>query len=1066
MSEERRIVTVLFADVTGSTAMGEELDPEEVRGLLGRYYAIAKEVVTAHGGTLEKFIGDAVMAVFGLPVAHGDDAERAVAAALALRDRVRGEPGLGDRLAVRFGLSTGEVVASLDRSAGDFLVTGDAVNVAARMQQAAEPWEVLATDRTAHAAAARFEFDASRPIEARGKSAPIPAHAVRGMRTVARPLTRIPFVGRDGDLEQLQLVARRAFSERRPSLVSVIAPAGTGKTRLLEEFLDWLAARGEGARVAIAQCLPYGQQLTYWPMRQVLFSLIGVTEDASPEEVRAASRAWLDGVGGDPGGAELLAATIGMGGRETPDRSLLFAAWRDALEAATRTSPLVIVFEDLHWSSDSLLDLVEFLMQPRGEAPVMMIALTRPELLDRRPTWGGGRRNHLALSLEPLADRAVVDLVGHLLEGARPDLVETIVERSEGNPFYAGELVRSALEQGGGDRLPDTVQATVLARLDLLPAAARRTLQIGSIFGRSFRIQGLAALDPGLAELPALCDDLVARDLIRPADGDRYAFRHILIREVAYTTLPRVERARLHAAAGDWMESRASGREVAVAEIIAFHFKEAATLATATDAGSNETARVRAAAVRWLSRALEVAAAVEATPEAVRHVQAALNFAGPGEIAHLQERLGDIQGGDNGVQAYDRALELYEAAGASATDLVRVLAGSLMWLMRMQGSIGNRPTLEEMDRRRARGEALMSQTADPFARARFRAADAFYPFWLQAIPGRDPQSNDSAHLEAANASAMEALTTAEAIDSADLMSAALDALGSLATVRQEWVEVKRLARQRLEFADRLTMLERGDAYGMVAWSCSWLGDLAESDSVSEAGLRGLQPGQAPAVALHMLSWRLYAMTLLGRWGDVPRLAATARGYWVEAGRMAALYAIGGLLSAIDVARARHDRVSMEAAADVLGDILNRAPTDNPNQLLRGYAAGDPGLDGEWPPFTRVPVHTLERRLSLACDAGMNVVERAAVYLPLTQEYGYRVLEMQCRRSLGLTRQEPAELERALAIAGAIGSEPSVGRLQCELGRLKGDAGAAAAGRALLGRLGDVDYLESHSASDG
>ncbi|HEX9268731.1 MAG TPA: adenylate/guanylate cyclase domain-containing protein, partial [Candidatus Limnocylindria bacterium] len=444
MAEERRLVTVLFADVTGSTALGEELDPEDVRALLRRYYDIAKDVVGEHGGTLEKFIGDAVMAVFGIPQAHGDDAERALAAALALRDRVRDAPELGERLPIRLGLNTGEVVATPDRTAGDFLLTGDAVNTAARIQQAGDPWTIHAGERTARAARGAFEFGPARALDAKGKRMPVRVREVLGRAERGRA-PRVPLVGRSADLAQLELVARRAFSERRPFLVSLIAPAGTGKTRLLEEFLDQLPQVAGETRVAIAQCLPYGQRLTYWPLRAVLYRLIGASEDAPPVEVRERAQAWVR-----EGGAERpdvlanqLAGTVGAGEGELSDRAALFAAWRAAIELAARREPLVIVFEDLHWSSDSLLDLVEFVMQPRGDAPILMLVLTRPELLDRRPAWGGGRRNHLALSLEPLAPDAVAELVRHLIESASPEIVERVVARSEGNPFYAGELVRS-----------------------------------------------------------------------------------------------------------------------------------------------------------------------------------------------------------------------------------------------------------------------------------------------------------------------------------------------------------------------------------------------------------------------------------------------------------------------------------------------------------------------------------------------------------------------------------------------------------------------------------------------
>ena len=1061
MSEERRIVTVLFADVTGSTAMGEEMDPEEVRSLLGRYYEIAKTVVAEHGGTLEKFIGDAVMAVFGLPTAHGDDAERAVAAALALRDGVRGDDRLGSRLAVRFGVATGEVVAARDPSAGDFLVTGDAVNVAARLQQAAEPWQVLVTERTAHAAGSRFEFGPGQPVEAKGKAAPIPAQeALRHRERPSRLPARTPLVGRAADLEQVQLVARRAFSEKRPSLVSLIAPAGTGKTRLLEEFLDWLPSYSGGATVATAQCLPYGQQMTYWPMRQVLFTLVGVNEDAQPADLRIAIRAWLAAVGADPAGADLLAATIGMGEVEALDRGQLFGAWREAIEAASREAPVVIVFEDLHWSSDSLLDLVEFLMQPRGEAPILMIALTRPELLDRRPAWGGGRRNHLAMSLEPLSDDAVAELVRHLLETDSPELVARVVERSEGNPFYAGELVRSAIEQGSIDKLPDTVQATVLARLDLLPARERRVLQLGSVFGRSFRLPGLAALEPDFSDFDEVVERLAMRDLVRPADADRYVFRHILIREVAYGTLPRVERARLHAAAADWLARRSEGREQAVAEIIALHFREAAQIASATEPAAAETARLREQAVLWLERALEAAAAVEAHPEAVRHARAALELAGPESLPRLHERIGDMLGGDAGSDAYLTALELYRAGGAPPGEQLRVLGSRLMVVTRMQGSVANRMSEEEMAVLRATGAALAAQTDDRSAIARFLAADAFYPFWRRG-------KIDRSDLEAADRSAETALRIAEEIDDPNLVSAALDAQGGLATVREDWPRVIDLARRRVEFKDRLSLYERIDAYSMVAWASSLLGELDEADRVSATALSLVRPGQVPASVLHTLSWRIYALGLLGSWDEVLRVAQRAIAVWVETGRLAAGYALRGFLTGLDVARARRDRAALESLGSVMDEIINRYPPDHYHRALAGYGRGDARLSissADSDQWRRIDL--FERSLNLLCDHGREE-DAGAVAALLAMAVGrYPLLEAVCRRANGLRERDAGQLREAEAIWLRVGAVPYVARARHEIGRLFGDAEALAAGRRDLERLGDVDYLDRFDPDRG
>src|ERR1700674_2691027 len=769
MSEERRIVTVLFADVAGSTALGEELDPEEMRRLLARYYTVAREVVGDHGGTVEKFIGDAVMAVFGLPTAHGDDPDRAVAAALAMREQIRADAQLIGRLEVRFGVSTGEVVASRDRSAGDFLVTGEATNIAARLQQAGEPWSIIASDRTARATTKAFEFGPEIQVIAKGKSVPVAAREVLGTReALTRHRVRLPLVGRESDVEQLQLVARRAVKERRPSLVSVIAPAGTGKTRLVEEFLDWLPSLAPTAVVATAPCLPYGQQLTYWPMRQVLFTLTECSEDAPPARVREAILAWLrrQGVENAERDATLLAATIGEAEVEGVDKDLLFGAWRTALEAAARHTPLVIVFEDLHWSSDSLLDLSEFVMHPRGGAAVLMVALARPELLDRRPAWGGGRLNHVAIALEPLGETAIADLVRHLLDTEAPDVIKLVSERSEGNPFYAGELVRSYLGQGSLERRADTVQATVLARLDLLPALERRVLQIGSVFGRAFRAAGVAALEPGLAaQAGRLCENLADRDLVRAADSDRYAFRHILIQEVAYSTLPRSERARLHGAAARWVESTSEGREVAVAEILAFHYREAAVLSAALEPGSAATAAARESAGRWLLRAADVAAAAGATPEAVRHIRGALDFVDPSLQASLHERIGDMTGGDSGLEEYRLALELYESGDAPVDDQLRALAGMLMVTTRWSGSVGDRPSEEWMAALRAQGRDLLARAQEPRSIGRFLAADAFFPFWIQNI--RAPTKPE---MEQSESDSDRALKIATELDDPDLAS--------------------------------------------------------------------------------------------------------------------------------------------------------------------------------------------------------------------------------------------------------------------------------------------------------
>jgi class 3 adenylate cyclase/tetratricopeptide (TPR) repeat protein len=1059
-TEERRIVTVLFADMAGSTALGEELDPEEVRRLLARYYAVARETVNQHGGTVEKFIGDAVMAVFGLPKAHGDDPERALAAALAMRDRIRVDEQLSGRLAIRFGVSTGEVVASRDQSAGDFLITGDATNVAARLQQAAEPWSILVSDRTVRASTDVFEFGDEIQVPAKGKSVPVNAREVLGRRkTRAQRRVRLPLVGRENDLAQLQLVARRAVSERRPSMVSVIAPAGTGKTRLVEEFLDWLPSLAPNAVVATAQCLPYGQQLTYWPMRQVLFTLTRSNDEATPAQVREAIAGWLHGLGVEDAARDtrLLAATIGEAGTEGVDKDQLFAAWRSALEAAARRTPLVIVFEDLHWSSDSLLDLAEFVMQPRGEAPVLMIVLARPELLDRRPAWGGGRLNHLAIALEPLGDTAIADLVRHLLDTDAPDVIKLVSERSEGNPFYAGELVRSYLEQGALERLPDTVQATVLARLDLLPPMERRVLQLGSVFGRSFRAAGVAALETGLAQQAGeLCENLADRDLIRPADNDRFAFRHILIQEVAYNTLPRTERARLHGEAGRWVESASEGREVAVAEILAFHYREAAVLSVALDPASEATARVKESAGRWLLKAADVAAAAGATPEAVRHIRAAFDYIDPVRLARLHERIGDLTAGDSGLEEYRIALELYEARNAPVDDQLRALAGMLMVATRWQGSVGGRMSIDEMNDLRARGWGLLERATDRRSIGRFLAADAFYPFWLQGIA--EPSPGDIAE---AVESARKATGIATEVDDPELASAALDALGGCAATLFDWPGALDTARRRLTFEERLGLYERLDSHSMVAWMSYLMGDLATAEADSAVMVARLLPGQAPYPALHLFAWRTLTLMILGRWDEAVTMFYRALEAWNDAGRHAAGYGLRGFVAGLDIGRARDDSRLINAATEPIMSISSRFPSDHGHVRWAAHVNGeilftpdDPGLSPRYPP------EMVERRLARAVDLRAELPTSVLpAVLARALEQKIPLLEAQARRAIGLAHRDAAQLTAAIAIWEPVGALPNLGRARAERGLVLGDEKETEAGLAILKKLGDINYVD-------
>ena len=1076
MSDERRIVTVLFADVAGSTALGEALDPEDLRVLLGRYYSIARDVVGAHGGTVEKFIGDAVMAVFGLRRAHGDDAVRAISAALELRDRVRSDARLGDRMPIRLGVNTGDVVASRAGGDNDFLVTGDAVNIAARLQQAAAPWSILVGKRALRAARSEFRFGPLQHVEAKGKSAPVEASEVIGR---AHALTsRTPIFGRDADLAQLELVARRAFDEQRPFMVSVIAPAGTGKTRLLEEFLARLPRVDTTARVAVAQCLPYGAQLTYWPLRAVLFRLLSLDEDAPPAEVRRAISDWLarSNVEDAAGVGELLASTVGAGESETADRAGLFAAWRTFVEAASQQAPLVVAVEDLHWSSDTLLDLFEHVLQPRADTRALLIALARPELLDRRPGWGGGRRNHVSISLEPLDDTATEKLVRTLAEGAPKVLVDAIVARAEGNPFFAGEIVNSVLEgatrfddaeqvEAALARLPDNVRATVLARLDALPDEERETLRLGSVYGRAFRPSGVAALLAGATqdEQADICERLAERDLIRPSGADGYAFRHILIREVAYSTLPRSTRAQLHAAAGRWLEERSAGREEAFAELVAYHYREAASLATAMDLDG--AADLRDVAREWLVRAADVARAAAATIEARAHVRAALDFARPDDLPELYELLGDVEiGGSAITDAYRRALELARESDRAPHVQLRVLAKLLLTETRYQGSVADRPSVDEINAYREEGRLLLELVDDPRAKALFLTAEGFYPFWV--AHASETVEHNQALLAPAEQAAEAALALAREIGDYNLQSAALDALGSIAQARGQWRRSIELGQRRIAMAAHLVLFEQIDALRVTTWGAVVAGDLATADATSAAGLAVIQPGQAPDWTLHLAAWRCVVLQLVGKWDELESAAERAYRLWIESGRPAAGYAVRGFASALLVARARRDIARSERWVEVIttiDELFSDDPLRTGAAIMRGDAEDlREAVEHDWQRLLGSRLTDFGWAVSRVSDEGMTLSEdRLADALDVVRRMHLTLGEAEILRALGIARADPALLSQARAIFAASGAAPFEARTRCELALITGDHDGLEAGLAYLESIRDVVQVERY-----
>jgi class 3 adenylate cyclase len=644
-SEERKVATVVFADLVGSTELSGSQDPERTRALLDRFYdAMAAEIERA-GGTVEKFVGDAVMAVFGAPRAHEDHAERALHAALSMQRRL--EELFGETLAIRIGVNTGEVVVGQAREGSSF-VTGDAVNVAARLEQAAVPGEVLAGERTVTAARGAFEFGEPGSVDAKGKPGGVACRRVLRALSLMRPRgvsgLRRTFVGREIELEQLDAAYRRVIDQRSPHLVTIVGEAGVGKTRLVREFWEVLGGAPANPIRRTGRCLPYGQGITYWPLGEILKEHFGILEDDSPETVRR-----------ELGERAILGLTVGLdvAGDVHPlaARDRLHTGWVEFVEDLVADRPAVVLVEDIHWAEPPLLDLVERLLQAvRG--PFLLITTARPEVFDVRPSWGGARKNASTVELESLPEDTASRMVAELLTGELPgEVSELILERAEGNPFFVEEILESLIDQGvltpsnggwaarelpPGFAVPDSVQAVLASRIDLLPPAEKAALQAASVIGRVFWTGPVYELVPKMQPDLRVLED---RDFVRRRAGStitgetEYAFKHQLTREVAYASLPKAKRARLHAAFAAWLEGFGGGRDEH-APVLAHHYAEAVRPADADIAWAgahDDLARLRTIAVAWLQRAAELAVGRYDMDDAVELLHRALEL-GPPEI--------------------------------------------------------------------------------------------------------------------------------------------------------------------------------------------------------------------------------------------------------------------------------------------------------------------------------------------------------------------------------------------------------------------------------------------------
>lgn len=820
--EERKIVTILFADLVGFTARAERLDPEAVRAFLAPYHARLRVELERFGGTVEKFIGDAVMAIFGAPVAREDDPERAVRAALAIRDWVRA----GEELQVRLGVNTGEALVALTArpDAGEGMAMGDVVNTAQRLESMAPTNSVLVGERTFQATSHTIEYREVEPIQLKGKAQPVKTWEALALRSDLDGvgLYGTPLVGRRRELESLEAALTGVRDRRSTQLVTLTAAPGVGKSRLLHEFRE----RAADVTWRQGRCVPYGAGVTFWALGEIFKAQAGIlvadsTGDAAQKLHAAVSELLRDDQEAEWVEAHLrpLVGLASSNGAWQDRRSEAFFAWRRFVEALADVRPVVLVFEDLHWADRDLLDFIEHLLEWANEVPLLLVCTSRPELLETRPGWGANKPNSSIVALSALRDEDVGQIVSGLL-GSTPLSPETrtaLLAQAAGNPLYAEQYTRLFLELGRIDEAqPATLQGLIAARLDALSPVDKELLQSAAVIGKVFWTGNLAAvvgLDRWSVEerLGALeRKELVARSQASSIAGDsQWTFGHILIRDVAYGQIPRMDRARKHRISAEWIESL--GRPDDHAEMVAHHYVSALELNPALPVAD----RARLA----LRRAGDRAFALNAFAAAARLYEQALELwpADDAERPRLELHLGRAlyRGTGSGAEAFAAARDGLLAAGESAA-----AAEAEIILAELASYVG------EHDRASDHlGRALSLVDLEPASWTKaFVLSHAARVHLLRA------------RLEAAIGLGQQALQIAHELELDEIRVHSLNTIGT-ARVEQNDAEGLEDVEQSLRLAQRINSPESARGYLNLAVLTAMSGDLPRSVSVHSEGLR-------------------------------------------------------------------------------------------------------------------------------------------------------------------------------------------------------------------------------------
>jgi len=769
---EHKVVTVLFCDLVGFTSRAESLDPEDVEAILRPYHARVRAELERHGGTVEKFIGDAAMALFGAPVAHEDDPERAIRASLAIRDFA-----VEEGLELRIGITTGEVLVSLRArpAEGEGMASGDVVNTAARLQSGAPVNGVLVDETTYRATRAVVEFDEAQTIRAKGKPEPISVR--RALEVRSRPgmdvahAARTQLVGREQELDVLRDALRRVRQTRTSQLVTLVGVPGMGKSRLVYELSQIVEADPELITWRQGRCLAYGDGVTLWALGEIVKAQAGIHEQDPPDEASAKVRRAVAEALDDEADARWvvshLLALVGLAGESElggDRRNEAFSAWRRFFEAMADRRPLVLVVEDLHWADQSLLDFVDELVDWVTDVPLLIVTTTRPELLERRPGWGGGKLNATTLALAPLSDDKTALLIGQLLD--RPmlaaDSQQVLLERAGGNPLYAEQFAELFLEQGSAEALslPETLQGIISARLDGLPPDEKELLRDAAVVGKVF---WTGALRREPAQATAALHSLARKAFVRQqrrtsVEGEsEFAFAHALVRDVAYGQIARADRAEKHQSTAEWIESL--GRPEDHAEMLAYHWSSALAFAEASGATTSELVEHARVAAR---AAGDRAFALNAFPSAVVHYSNALTLSpeddvGRPELLFRLARALFVAGDERAEEALGKARDALVEHGdrESAAESEAFLA-QMFWFRGLQ---------EEVFRHLHAAEELIDGAEASPAVTRVLAWSARY----QVLAGE---------LESGLRRAHEALELAEGLGLDDLRVHALTTIGS------------------------------------------------------------------------------------------------------------------------------------------------------------------------------------------------------------------------------------------------------------------------------------------------